>query len=409
MNNLSKQLNEFLSGEKLLKSMVVLPEYKSGLDSVQERLVALLDIYKLYVPALTTLEIYNRLYLSVLSALDKKNTIEEVRLLNNNFKRHTIPISKRYGVIGGLDSFKILGTAGLGKTSSIQRCIDLISDKNLLINENPYREIIPILMVECVADGSFKNLLFSILKAIDIRLGTNYFEANNRPTMNIDTLLIMTSNVLTNHVCVLVIDEIERVANDSRKGDTLVNYLTQLVNQSNVSICFVGNESANKYFSNKEYLSRRTIGIELKKMEYDENFYRFCELLFKYQYTKTKVVFDSSYASLIYKLTNGITSMIISLFVEAQKHSIINGIEELTLDVIKDTFKKYFSTMLPHIEINDIKSKTQTKANTLILEDTNEFNNEDLFEQVRRKCDKDFDKAIYLLREKVIVEFCVYD
>ena len=162
MNNLSKQLNEFLSGEKLLKSMVVLPEYKSGLDSVQERLVALLDIYKLYVPALTTLEIYNRLYLSVLSALDKKNTIEEVRLLNNNFKRHTIPISKRYGVIGGLDSFKILGTAGLGKTSSIQRCIDLISEKNLLINENPYREIIPILMVECVADGSFKNLLFSI-------------------------------------------------------------------------------------------------------------------------------------------------------------------------------------------------------------------------------------------------------
>ena len=65
--------------------------------------------------------------------------------------------------------------------------------------------------------------------------------------------------------------------------------------------------------------------------------------------------------------------------------------------------------MLPHIEINDIKPKTQTKANTLILEDTNEFNSGDLFEQVRRKCDKDFDKAIYLLREKIIVEFCVYD
>lgn len=61
------------------------------------------------------------------------------------------------------------------------------------------------------------------------------------------------------------------------------------------------------------------------------------------------------------------------------------------------------------LDINDIKPKTQTKANTLILEDTNEFNSEDLFEQVRRKCDKDFDKAIYLLREKVIVEFCVYD
>jgi deoxyxylulose-5-phosphate synthase len=79
------------------------------------------------------------------------------------------------------------------------------------------------------------------------------------------------------------------------------------------------------------------IGIEMKKLDYDDHFYRFCELMFRYQYTKEKVQFDSSYATLFYKLTNGNTAMMKSLFIEAQKHSIITGIEKLSLDLIKDT------------------------------------------------------------------------
>ena len=86
MKELSNQLNEFLSGEALLKKMMVVPEYKEGLDRVQDRLVALMDIYKLFIPTLTNVDIYNRLYLSVLCSLEKKNTVEEVRQLNENFK-----------------------------------------------------------------------------------------------------------------------------------------------------------------------------------------------------------------------------------------------------------------------------------------------------------------------------------
>ena len=260
-----------------------------------------------------------------------------------------------------------------------------------------------------MADGSFKNLLYSILKEVDNKLGTNYFNVNNRTTMNADTLLVLTSSILTNHVCVLVVDEIERVANDSRRGETLINYLTQLVNQSNISICFVGNISADKYFSNKEYLSRRTIGIEIKKMEYDENFYRFCELLFKFQYTKEKVQFDSSYATLLYKLTNGNTAMMKSLFIEAQKYSIITGIEKLSLDLIKDTFIKYFSTMVNHINVDDINKMKPIKEEIIKLDTNEDYEKEDLFEYVRSVSNKDINRALCYLKEKVAVEFCTYD
>ena len=409
MIELYNQLNEFLSGDTLLNKMTVIPQYRDGLERPQDRLIALMDIYKLFIPTLTTVDIYNRLYLSVLCSLEKKNTIEEVKQLNENFKNRKSSEDRRYGIIGGLDSFKILGSAGIGKSSAIQRCIDLISENNLLVSKVPYKEVIPVLFVECVADGSFKNLLFSILKEIDSKLGTNYFNVNNRTTMNIDTLLVLTSNILTNHVCVLVVDEIERVANDSRKGDTLINYLTQLVNQSNVAICFVGNISTNRYFSNKEYLSRRMIGIEMKKLDYDDHFYRFCELMFKYQYTRDKVQFDSSYATLFYKLTNGNTAMMKSLFIESQKYSIITGIEKLSLEVIKDTFKKYFSTMLNHIEIVEHSNVKKIKHDEVKIEQDEKRANDNLFEHIRNISNKDINKALCFLKEHVVVEFCAYD
>ena len=83
---LRDQLNEFLSGETLLKEMMVIPNYRYGLEKVQDRLVALLDIYKLFIPTLTIVDIYNRLYLSVLCSLEKKDSIEEVKQYNENFK-----------------------------------------------------------------------------------------------------------------------------------------------------------------------------------------------------------------------------------------------------------------------------------------------------------------------------------
>ena len=79
MMKLSEQLNNFYNGETLIRKMMVLPEVKVGLERVQDRLIALMDIYKIYIPTMNTIEIYNRLYLSVLSSLDKKNTIEEVK------------------------------------------------------------------------------------------------------------------------------------------------------------------------------------------------------------------------------------------------------------------------------------------------------------------------------------------
>ena len=394
---MKNQLNKYLSGNELINELTVLPEYKEGLTEVPDRLLALLDLYLIYIPSKTTIDIYNRLYMSLLNSLDKKSTMEEIKALNENYL--VSKGLKRYGIIGGLESFKITGTAGLGKTSSVQRCIDIITGNKILINKNPYREVIPILFVECVADGSFKSLLFMILKEVDSKIGTTYFISNSKATITVDILLSVVSKVLILHVALLVIDEIERVANDNKKGDTLINYLTQLVNQSNIAICFVGNESANKYFETKEYMSRRTIGISIKKMEYDESFYRFCEVIFKYQYVLNKIEFSAEYSRLLYKLSNGIPSMVISLFVETQREAIISGKEELSVDLFEQVFKNNFSNMLPYISL-DKKTITKKKEDVIIIDDI-DSNNDNLFTS---NLDKDISTLIMKLRDYIEVE-----
>ena len=402
MDNLKEQLNKYLSGEELIKTLTVLPPYRDGLVEVPDRLTALLDVYKLYIPSKRALDAYNRLYMAILNSLEKKDTLLEVGLHNDNFR--AIKGLKRYGVIGGLDAFRITGTAGLGKTSTVHRCADIIADK-ILVNSNPYREIIPILFIECVADGSFKSLLYSILQEVDRLLGTSYFVANKHVTATVDALLAAVSNVLINHVAVLVIDEIERVANDSRKGITLINYLTQLVNQSNIAICFVGNESSNKYFETKEYLSRRTIGISIGSMDYDEYYFNFVRILFNYQYTLTKVELNAELARLLYKLSNGIPSMLVSLFVEAQRNVILGGQEVLSLSAFESTFKENFATMSPYIELEKVKASPKRKVADVMPSAIVPTDNKNLLSSIQKQAAKDFTKFIGLLKDNISVEF----
>ena len=402
MDNLKEQLNKYLSGDELINALTVLPPYREGLTDIPDRLTALLDIYKIYIPSKSATDIYNRLYLALLNSLEKKNTLLEVELQNDNFR--AVKGLKRYGVIGGLESFRITGTAGLGKTSSVQRCAEIITDKKLISN-NPYKEIIPVLFIECVADGSFKSLLYSILQEVDRLLNTSYFASNRHVTATVDALLAAVSNVLINHVAVLVIDEIERVANDSRKGITLINYLTQLVNQSNIAICFVGNESANRYFETKEYMSRRTIGISIRKMDYDDYYYNFVQILFNYQYTLKKVEFNAEYARLLYKLSNGIPSMLVSLFAETQRSAILSGKEELTPAEFETTFKDNFSTMAPYIELDKIKIPVKKEVTEVSESKSVPIDEQYLLYRIREQSGKDLNRFIGLLKDYIGVEY----
>ena len=407
MDNLMDHLGPLLENEELVGELTVLPPLRPNAATKSDRLLALMDIYKVFIPNRSTVEVYNNLYLAVANSLEKKGTVDEAKLVNDAYLGRG---NKKYGVIGGLDSFKITGTAGVGKTSTVNRCIDLIARKRVIVIGKTKREILPFLVVECPADGSFKSLLYSILQQVDKTMGSHYFESNSGRYITVDYLLSVVSVILINHVGVLVIDEVERVASESAKGATLINYLTQLVNQTDVGVCFVGNESANAFFSMREYMGRRTIGISVKRLDYGQ-FIGFCERIFPYQYTSEHAQLTSDIAQLLFKMTDGIPSMIVALFVEAQKYAILRDALMLTPAILEETYKASFQNVAPFIDRGkETKPKQRRREGSEELKGPTARRPgleapEHLFADCAKRSNKDIDVLISVLSKQIKVEF----
>ncbi len=50
--------------------------------------------------------------------------------------------------MGGSDSFTIIGTSGIGKSSAISKAINLITENRVIEADNPYTNVVPCVTVQ---------------------------------------------------------------------------------------------------------------------------------------------------------------------------------------------------------------------------------------------------------------------
>ena len=284
MNNLSdifKVIPPMLCGQELVDALTVLPEYHAevcGLPA-SERLTALSNLYQVYLPSQMSLEIYSKLYLALLRSLQKKGTKLAVHQQNQN--RKAVLQQEYGGILGGSDSFTIIGTSGIGKSSAINRAIYLITQNRVVHSEDPYVKITPCVVVQCPFDSSVKGLLLEIMRKVDEVLDSRYYQNAVRARATTDMLIGSVSQVALHHIGMLVVDEIQNVAN-SKNGKSLIGALTQLINNSGIAICMVGTPDSISFFQSAMQLARRSVGLQYNAMSYDGYFQNFCKLLFQY-------------------------------------------------------------------------------------------------------------------------------
>ena len=176
MIDLIGKLPEMKSGNDLISELSIIPEYDEAirLENPTVRLMALSDLYSLYIPSQMSLEIYNKLYLALIRSMQKKYTQMAIR---QKYENHKAMQNKSYsGILGGSDSFTIIGTSGIGKSSAISRAISLITENRIIEVEKPHTKIIPCLIVQCPFDSSVKGLLLEILRKVDEELETSYYQ-----------------------------------------------------------------------------------------------------------------------------------------------------------------------------------------------------------------------------------------
>lgn len=355
------KLPEMKSGNELISALSIIPEYDENICQQNQavRLMALSDLYQIYIPSQMSLEIYSKLYLALLRSMQKKGTQMAIKQRYENYK--AIQQQSYSGILGGSDSFTIIGTSGIGKSSAISRAISLITENRIIETDKPYTKIIPCLIVQCPFDSSVKGLLLETLRKVDEELGTDhYIHAIKSRASTTDMLIGAVSSIALNNIGMLVVDEIQNVVN-SKNGKSLIGALTQLINNSGISICMVGTPESTVFFESAMQLARRSVGLQYTTMKYDEYFQSFCKIIFKYQFLKNRTEITAAITEWLYEHSAGVISVVVSLIHDAQEIAILTGKEILNLNTLNEAYQQRLSLLHGYIQPSVIQNKPITR------------------------------------------------
>ena len=378
--NIMEKIEPMLVGKELKERMLVVPDYEESIrkESVSTRLLELNKINSFYLPSDMSIEIYTKLYLAMVRSLQKKESklaIQQRNLNGKNLRACANGIEPSFGgIIAGSDSFSIIGCSGIGKTSAIEKAIQLMGGGNVIEMEQPFCKIISIISVQCPFDCSAKSMLLAILQKVDNALGTAYYENMVRAKANINTMLISTAQVLLNHVAVLCIDEIQNLIKH-RAGMQLVSMLTELLNESGISIVFVGTPEIKPFFESVDYLARRTLGLTYGKCEYNAYFKKFCNTLWKFQYVKNKTEITEGIVNWLYQHSSGTLAHVIFLFYTSQEISILDGKEIIDIQALEAAYQRMeilHVHIQPEVSMKKIASKRKKNTSMKMLGETSE-------------------------------------
>ncbi len=369
MNNMDliKQMPEMLSGKELYEKLADIPVYDEIIreKSQTERLMALSTLYDIYLPSEMSVEIYSKLYLALLRSLQKKGTHAAVQ---QSYQNHKIIIQRESrGIIGGSDSFSVVGCSGIGKSSAINRAISIITENKMIEIENPPVRIIPCLIVQCPFDASVKSLLLEILRKSDELLETNNYGNALKARATTDVLIGIVAQVALQHLGMLVVDEIQNCV-VARNGKYLVAMLTQLINTSGISIGLIGTPETTSLLETAFQLARRSLGLQYNALDNDEYFKGFCELLYRYQYVQKHTEITSQIIDWLYEHSDGVTSVVISLIHDAQEIAILTGYEVLDVVILNQAYNQRLQLLHDFIRPNVTVKPTRKKKKTVHAE-----------------------------------------
>lgn len=347
-----ERIPPMMAGDELMDALRARPEYDPNIvyASVPNRLMAMSDIYNIYVPSEMSAQIYSKLYLGLLRSLQKKGT--RMALLQQLENRRAVLGADYNSVLGGCDSFTIIGESGIGKSRAVSRAISIMQGEKVVVTEHPYLKLLPICVVQCPFDSSVKGMLLEILRKVDESLGSRYHESALRGRMTTDMLIGSVSQAGLNHIGLLIVDEIQNVVN-SKNGRNLIGALTQLINNSGISIGMVGTPESAVFFESQMYLARRSLGLQFGPMQYDDYFRDLCRTLLSYRYVGDPFDITDGMLRWLYEHCGGNVSALVSLIHDAQENAIINGSEKLDMTALNSAYDNNLSFLHKYIRKED--------------------------------------------------------
>lgn len=344
-NPFLEALPEPLGKEEFAERMKSALPRMQGLNkkSPQERRNYLSELTRWFYPLDYMYVLYDMLYRAMAGTYQTKTVVESVRQLNTIYmdfrtgKERTLPYSTQ------AYSGAVLGVPGIGKTSTIRRCLDTMPQVIVHTEyqgQKHYTKQINYLVVECPSDCSVKTLAFNIFSAIDKAIGSDYFSQITKMRSIAASAITTKLKIvcMNHHIGLIVIDEIQNAittAARNKQVKPLIKFLVELTNETATGICFCGTLEAEEVFLQQEHLKRRTRGLRLLPMKYDITYRKFIKELWENQVLLQGAELTEKLMKQIYDLSGGIPAYIVKIFQEAQVQAILSGKEKLTYEAIR--------------------------------------------------------------------------
>lgn len=285
-----------------------------------------------------------RLILEVLSEKEEnKNQIEfdVCNKLSDKFKY--ISETTR----SSAECFSIIGVSGMGKSCAIEKL--LLMYPQVIIHRKykgkPLtRTQITWLKIDSPYDGSIKTFCKMFFKALDdILLTTNYYNTFAGYRNSAATMMIHMAHLASLHsIGVLVIDEMQHLINYKNSTSEILNFLVTLINTIGISVVQVGTPKLNNVLSKglRELRRAEESGcVFWDRMNEDDEWDFFIENLWDEQILDNYNPINDELKKAMYYETQGITAIVVNLFMLVQAQAVFNNTEKITVELIHQVAK----------------------------------------------------------------------
>jgi hypothetical protein len=266
-------------------------------------------------------------------------------------------------------STALVGVSGMGKTTTVKRCLAHIPRVIYHPELDLYQ--IPWLHFEMPGDGKgVKALLTSIIEAIAELIPNNTYSEDyvKHSRESVSSMQSSVRRLLNKHcVGLLIPDEVQNVANTRKADQIVMTELTTLANKSRTPVLFIGTNKAQKILSLDFRQARRAIGLGLGDWgplpRYDESvgtdgtvqkepgeWVDFMTELWTYCWVRRPVQLDERLLDVFYDCTQGVLDLAIKLFAVSQARAIFDGSETLSEQLIRAVYDEQFKLIHPMVE-----------------------------------------------------------
>lgn len=401
-NPIIRSLPPIFSREKFVEYVTRLPTCKSSERELepQYRFHCIERLSRYFDPLNKTVDLQQVVCVLIMQGYLRRNPLQpEYALRSGQIYQAVLSgggfnLEEYVDVPTSASGLTIIGPSGIGKTTNLLNILSLYPQ----VIVHPAHSVYQIvwLKVDCPHAGSLKGLCIDFFRAVDKLLGTNNFQKFGVKRNSEDYMLAQVAQIAhTQHLGVLVIDEMQNLVAARRNSSEMLNFLVKMDNIIGVPVIRVGTNEAFPILQGNFRNARRGVGeggVIWDRMENNREWNFFIEGMWEFQWTKQYIPLTANITSALYYESQGIIDIVIKLYKMVQWRAIALGSEVITVDLIHACAADGLHLVKPMLDaIRSGDEKWMMKYKDIAPLDTNLYRNKCLdsleetdLEEVRR-------------------------